>query len=354
MSCKRKIRYGAIGCGGAGSYRIRTLAAHPLGLQIVAIADLKMPNLDKMAQTLGYDFVRYTGEQDYKRLIDENDLDAVGIFTPHIPHYEHVKYAISKGINVLIEKPMVCGAAKALEITRLMLDSGKIGIVHYQRHYEAKYVKARQLINQGYLGDIKHFFVYMAQDWYGQTWRGEPEFSGGGQINDSGSHYQDILLWMLDALPVSAEGFIDNFYRGKKGKVEYNGSFNVELNSGANGRIVILSDIPGGFSDDIRIVGSKGNFLFQDNRLIFYDAQKNTYNDIPLGKPKNYPESPCDNFVKLLYGKNKLNRVPFIFGCRVALLTEAMLRSGHNNGKKIFCADILQESRHSLEDLLDK
>lgn len=351
MLNKRKIRFGTIGCGNAGSYRTRTLAAHPLGVQISAVADLEMPNLDRLASTLGYDFVRYTGDQDYRRLIDENDLDAVGIFTPHALHYDHVKYAIRKGLHVLIEKPMVCGVANALEITRLMRESGKIGIVHYQRHYEEKYVKARELIKQGFLGDIKHFFIYMAQDWYGKTWRGEPELSGGGQINDSGSHYQDILLWMLNALPISAEGTIDSIYRGKKGKVEYNGSFNVELNNGANGRIIIISDIPGGFRDDVRIVGTKGSFLFQDNRLIFFDAQKNTYNDIPLRKPKNYPDSPCDNFVKMLYGKNRINRVPFIFGCRVALLTEAMLRSGHNNGKKIFCADILKESKHSLTDL---
>ena len=47
----------------------------------------------------------------------------------------------------------------------------------------------------------------------------------------------------------------------------------------------------------------------------------------------------------------KINRVPFIFGSRVSLLTEAMLRSGRGKGKKILCEDILKECGHTLDDL---
>ena len=135
--------------------------------------------------------------------------------------------------------------------------------------------------------------------------------------------------------------------------MEFNGSFNVELANGVNGRVIIIADIPGGFVDDVRIVGSKGSLFFQGDRLIFFDAAKQTYNDLSTTLPKNYPSCPCDNFVKLLRGKVRVNRVPFIFGCRVALLTETMLRSGHQNGKKILCADILRESGHSFKDLTE-
>lgn len=351
MALHRPLRFGAIGAGNAGTARICALAGNPLGLRVTAAVDLEPEHLDRLAGRLGYDFVRYTGDQDYKRLIDENELDAVGIFTPHVPHYEHVRYAISKGLHVLIEKPMVCGAARALEITRLMQESGKVGLIHYQRHYEGKFIKAREAIRKGVIGDVSHFFVYMAQDWCAPTWRGIPELSGGGQINDSGSHYQDILLWMLDTVPVSAEGHIDSFYRGRRLQVETNGSFAVELANGVTGRIIILSDIPGGFVDDVRIVGSRGTLSFQGDKLILFDQARQKYYELPAQRPAAYPESPCDNFVKLLHGKTRINRVPFLFGCRVALLTEAMLRSGHAGGEKVSCADILAESGHRLEDL---
>jgi predicted dehydrogenase len=353
MVARKEIRFGAIGCGSAGTERIKQLAKHELGLRVVAAVDIAPERLDNLAQVIGYDdFKRYSGPVDYQRLIEENELDAVGIFTPHIPHYDHVKYAIEHDLNVLIEKPMVCGAARALEITRLMEErKNKVGIIHYQRHYELKYMKAREMIQKGAIGELTHFYIYMAQDWPGRGWRGDPAFSGGGQINDSGSHYQDIMLWMTGLMPISAQGHIDSIYRGKEQRVEYNGSFNVELSNGVCGRIIIISDIPGGFQDDVRICGTKGNLLFHGDRLIHFDQETKQYDEIPLARPDKHPVSPCDNFVKLLHKKTKVNEVPFIFGCRVALLTEALLRSGQAKGKKILCEDILSESGHSFKDL---
>ncbi len=351
MAKRVPIRFGAIGCGGAGTDRIMQLAKHAMGLQVVAAADIRPERLDNLEKSLGYSFARYTGAQDYRHVIDDHEIDAVGIFTPHIPHYEHVKYALTQGRHVLIEKPMVCGAANAIEITRMLQASGKIGVVHYQRHYEAKFVKARELIRKGVIGEVKTFYVYMAQDWAGREWRGDPAFSGGGQINDSGSHYLDILLWMTDLLPRSAEGFIDNWHQGDRKQIEINGMFNVELSNGAAGRIIIVGDILGGFQDDVRIRGSEGDLMFYGNKVLLRPQGKDI-EEVPCPLPDGYPESPCDNFVKLVRGRCRQNRVPFTFGVRVALLTETMLRSGHQGGAKVTCADILQESGLSMADVV--
>ena len=246
---------------------------------------------------------------------------------------------------------MVCGAANAIAVTRQLAAAGTIGIVHSQRHDEAKYVKARELIQKGAIGEVKSFYVYMAQDWGGREWRGEPELSGGGQINDSGSHYQDILLWMTDLLPRSAEGFVDNWQWGTHRKVEIDGMFNVELSNGAMGRVIIVGDILGGFQDDVRIRGTKADLMFFGAKLLLRPHGKDI-EEVPCPLPKGYPISPCDNFVKLIRGRCRQNRVPFTFGVRVALLTEAMLRSGHRRGEKVSCETILQESGHRLEDLV--
>ncbi|MDX9980501.1 MAG: Gfo/Idh/MocA family oxidoreductase [Lentisphaeria bacterium] len=353
MAKQSPIRFGAIGPGGAGTCRIRELAAHPLGVQVVAAVDPKPERLDNLQKCIGYDFARYTGQQDYRRMIDECELDAVGIFTPHSLHLEHVEYAIAKGLHVLIEKPMVYGAANAMRVCRAMAASGKVGMVHYQRHYEPQYIKARELIQKGAIGEVKTFFVYMAQDWPGRDWRGEPEFSCGGQVNDSGSHYQDILLWMTGLLPKSAEGHVDCFQKGDRKKVEINGSFNVQLSNGAGGRVLILGDIPSGFVDDVRIVGTKGELMMSTvhGRRLLHRNEKGEMIDIPLAMPKAWPTSPCDNFVKLIRKKTKVNRVPFIFGVRVATLTDSMLRSARSGGKKIECADLLAEVGATMADI---
>ncbi|MBN2451620.1 MAG: Gfo/Idh/MocA family oxidoreductase [Lentisphaeria bacterium] len=350
MAASDPIRFGAIGCGGAGTNRILQLAGHPLGLRVVAAADIRPERLENLEKQLGYGFAAYSGPEDFRKVVDDHGVDAVGIFTPHIPHYDHVKYAIERGRHVLIEKPMVCGTARAVEVTRMLANSGKVGLVHYQRHYEAKYILARDMIRKGVIGEVTSFYVYMAQDWSGRNWRGDPAFSGGGQLNDSGSHYQDILLWMTDLLPVSAEGFADSWYQGVKKDVEITGMFNVGLSNGGMGRIIIVGDILGGFQDDVRIRGTKGDIMFYGNQLLHRPTGGKIV-EVAARPPRGYPVSPCDNFVKLLRGRSRVNRVPFLFGTRVALLTEAMLRSAREGGRRVLCEDILKESGLSLRDL---
>jgi len=350
MATKAPIRFGAIGCGGAGTDRIMQLAKHAMGVQVVAAVDINPDRLDNLEKRLGYGVTRYTGPEDYRRMIDEAGVDAVGIFTPHLLHYDHVKYALQQKKHVLIEKPMVCGTARAVEITRLLESTGKVGIVHYQRHYEPKFVKARELILKGAIGEVTNFYVYMAQDWAGREWRSDPALSGGGQLNDSGSHYQDILLWMTDLLPKSAEGFADCWHHDGPRQVEIDSMHHIELSNGAHGRMIIVGDILGGFQDDVRIRGTKGDLMFYGNKVLMR-PHGGDIQEVPCSLPKGYPISPCDNFVKLIRGRCRQNRVPFLFGVRVALLTEAMLQSAHQSGTRILCSEVLKKAKLSLKDI---
>ncbi len=347
----RNIRIGVIGCGNAGTHRTLQLARHELGVDLVAAVDIDPARLENLDRQLGFEVPhKYTSDDGYKRMIDELDLDAVGVFTPHELHYPHAKYALEHGLHLLIEKPMVCGAARALEIARLAQANHCIALIHYQRHYEPHFITARNLIRNGEIGEVRTFFVYMAQDWYGRTWRGDPALSGGGQINDSGSHYQDILLWMTDLLPMAVEGCIDSYYHDERKQVEINGSFHVELEHGAAGRIIIVGDTIGGFTDDVRIRGSKGDLIFYENRLYLRKAESREALEIPCRRPRRYPISPCDNFIKLIAGKARINRVPLIFGARVATLTDAMLQAAHS-GRRVRAADLLARGGFQLEDL---
>ena len=107
---------------------------------------------------------------------------------------------------------------------------------------------------------------------------------------------------------------------------------NVELSNGAHGRMIIVGDILGGFQDDVRIRGTKGDLMFYGNKVLMRPTGGDIQ-EVPCALPKGYPISPCDNFVKLIRGRCRQNRVPFLFGVRVALLTEAMLRSAHQGAE---------------------
>jgi len=318
-------------------------------VDIVAACDIDPKRLDNLENVLDKKVIRFGADDGYQTMIDDVELDAVGVFTPHSLHYDHAMYALNAAKHLLIEKPMVCGTGNALRTAKLAQEKNVISVLHYQRHYEPFYIKARQMIMDGVIGEVETFYVYMAQDWAGRTWRGDPEYSGGGQINDSGSHYQDILLWMTDLLPKSADGSVDMFHHGDRKLIEINGSFNVELQNGAGGRIIIIGDVMGGFTDDVRIRGTKGDLLFYSGSLIHRPNGKDP-REVAVSRPKGYPESPCDNFVKLLRGRARVNRVPLMFGARVALLTDAMLTAAHEH-RHVECEELLKGAGYSFADL---
>jgi len=337
------VRFGAIGPGGAGRSRTKQLNADP-AVQVVAAADTNADNIKALEEVLGHEVEVFRGPKGYRRMIDRVPLDAVGIFSPHSLHYEQAMYALNAGKHVLIEKPMVCGAGPAIETARLAAANDLVYLIHYQRHYEPMYIKARELIRKGAIGEVQSFYVYMVQDWSGKAWRGDPKYSGGGQINDSGSHYQDILLWMTGLLPKSVEGHIDYYYRGQKKRVQMNGSFMVELSNGAAGRLIIVSDYVGRFSDDVRIVGDKGYLRFASGSVLVHGKdKKGPPREIKATLPRGYPVSPADNFARLLTGRTRKNRVDPIFGARVALLTDALLLAGET-GKRVYCERLLRRA----------
>ncbi len=359
MAKKDKVRLGVIGPGGAGRWRVREWIREAAA-DVVAGADTNPDCLDKLDADVGHKVERFLGPDGYREMIDTCGLDGIGVFSPHSLHFPHAMYALENGVSVMIEKPMVCGVGNAIASAKLAAKKKLVYMITYQRHFEPKYVYARQLIAEGAIGKVQTFYVYMAQDWPGSRkdrigWRGDPKFSGGGQLNDSGSHYQDILLYMTGLVPKSVEGNLDYFYRGELAKVEMNGSFNVVLSNGAAGRLIIIGDYIRGFEDDVRILGDKGMIFFKtsENTMLTLVQDGKPLTKIEPKLPDGYPPSPSQNFVRLLTGEYKENHVPALFGAQVALLTDGMLLAGKTH-KKADCAAILKKAGYTYRDIAIK
>ncbi|MBL7222279.1 MAG: Gfo/Idh/MocA family oxidoreductase [Candidatus Brocadiae bacterium] len=353
MAKAKTIRFGVIGPGGMGRNRVFSLNKDK-AVDVVAATDTSADCLDKLEEGLGHKVARFKGPNGYQKMIDSCELDAVGVFSPHTLHYDHTMYALEHNLHVMIEKPMVCGVKNAIAVAKLAAKKKLVFLLTYQRHFEAKYVTARRLIQKGTIGDVTGFYVYMAQDWRGNGWRGSPKYSGGGQLNDSGSHYQDILLYMTGAMPKSVQGSYDFLYHGARRPIEINGSYSVELTNGAAGRLIIIGDYIKGFSDDVRIQGTKGILTMGMGSpgLTLHQPGKDP-KAVPLTVPRGYPSDPGDNFAKLVTGRTTANHVPALFGAQVALLTDAMLAAG-KTGRKANCATLLKRAGYSYKDITIK
>jgi len=298
------------------------------GTQVVAFADPSEAALEAAQERLDKPVPTYS---DYIEMLDSEKLDGVVISTPHTLHYEQVMAALERGTHVEIEKPMACTSAHAREIMQKQEDTGLVVLIGYQRHYDQRFRWVRQKIAEGLIGRVTLTHVFQGQNWLRSqqgAWRLVPELSGGGQLNDSGSHVVDILLWITDLEAEEVFAFVDN--RGEK--VDINSAVTVKYTNGAVGTITIVGDqVASGMWEDITIAGENGiMWMPQDGRLLVSteDQPKPTevtdFSDADL-----YPGGKDQNFIDAIRGEGEV-QVPPICGLRVIELTEACWRAAES------------------------
>jgi len=322
-----KLRIGFIGAGGIaiGHYhRIHeTKKAVVVALTEPSDASLKRfyehcPGADKLPVY-----------NDYKDMLKKEVLDGVVILSPHTVHYAQITDSLKKGLHVLTEKPMVCAIKDAKALIKKAKEANRTLMISYQRHFEPSFRYMRSQIQKGKLGEIEFVQAVLSQEWLRltrNTWRQIPELSGGGQINDSGSHLVDILMWMTGMKVKGVSAFQVNF----DAPVDINSTLAMVFENGALGSLSIIGNAPGWYEDHT-IVGSKGAlYLRQGLELMQQDA---------LGKPvkvklPNYKKNPDSNFIEVMLGKG-LPETPPECGLRVIEVTEAAWKSAAAGGKPV-------------------
>jgi len=186
-----KLRVGVIGTGFIGAVHVETL--HRLGnIDVVAIADVKDPQ--EKAQAL---FVE-KGYADYKKMIEEENLDAVHICTPNILHYEQAMFAMRNGVNIMCEKPLTTSLGLASELNEFALKQGLFCAINFMIRYNPMVMQIKQMVKHNDVGVIFSIHGSYLQDWlYYDTdynWRLEPDVSGESRaFADIGSHWIDMV-----------------------------------------------------------------------------------------------------------------------------------------------------------------
>ena len=366
MASKNDIlRVGVIGPGGAGRGNTLGFATRP-DAQVVAAADAYESSLDALENAFQQrvedykpnSFKRYLGEHEYLEMLNHEDLDIVGVFSPHSLHDIHVKYALRAGCHVIVEKPMANIVGDAIAITKIAIGSDLHLVGGYQRHYEDTYITGRRAIAEGLIGNLKKFEVYMAQRWGAGGWRGDPRFSGGGQPNDSGSHLQDIFLWMTNALPAEVYGTTDMKFEDNDGNlvpkfVEINSYSDVKLNNGAEGTITILGNTRVGFEEWVILEGDEGTIEIKNG--IRYTPTGGDTEPLSYPRPEGYPRSKVDQLVGLVQGDYETNYTSGVNGVRTSWLTNSILEAGKGPDEKnsVDCDKLIEKEGYSRQDVLD-
>jgi len=324
-----KVRIGFIGCGGMARSHMKVFFTSVPEAQIVALCD---PSDEQIKRCIdAFPSLREVPVfKDYREMLEKVAMDAVAIITPHTQHFQQAMDALDKGLHVLIEKPMVCTIEHAKILVNRFQETGKVGLVAYQRHYAPQFRYIKQSIESGKVGEVQFISALQCQEWYKGTmgtWRQDPELSGGGQLNDSGSHLVDIILWTTGLMVQTVTAFTENF----ESKVDINSALSIKFRNGALGNISIVGNAPT-WHEDITFWCSEGMFLYRNGHLQFVDAAGKrhdlTEKDMPPGS------SPGRNFVDAILKGVPVESPPEC-GLRVIEMTEAAWKSAAQNGMPV-------------------
>ncbi|MHB8900706.1 MAG: Gfo/Idh/MocA family protein, partial [Thermoguttaceae bacterium] len=237
------IQVALVGCGGRGT----GAAANALGVtaaptKLVAMADVFEKKLAARHKSLSSQFSadkidvpadrQFVGFDGYRKAMDcLKPGDVVILATPPAFRWVHFTYAIQKGLNVFMEKPVTVDGPT----TRRMLELGKqaeqknlkVGVGLMIRHCRGRQ-QLKERIDGGQIGDIIAMRGYrMAQR---SATCGPPEegmsevlhqiakfhsfiWASGGLFSDYFIHQIDELSWMKDAWPVKAHALGGRHYR---------------------------------------------------------------------------------------------------------------------------------------------
>jgi predicted dehydrogenase len=327
----KKVRFLMIGVGGMGREHIRRLLQVP-DAEIVAFADPSAAAIDEVKKRFP-ELLNVSVYTDYREAISQANADAAVIVSPHSMHFEQGMACLDSGLHVLMEKPFVDGSENAERIIAHAESVNKHLVVAYQRHLMGPYIYIRNLIQNGELGKINYICAYQAQRWLVGTkgsWRQNPALSCGGQLNDSGSHLLDVVLWVTGLEPESVSAFIDN--RGSE--VDIDSAVTVRFREGAIGTFNVVGSASIGWHEDVSIHGDKGTVLYRNNKIL---VAKEGQRELVEILENEFPASgdPNHDFVDLLLGRVSEAAAPSSCGLRIARLTEAAWKSAANGSQII-------------------
>jgi predicted dehydrogenase len=317
-----KLRIGIIGTGGMGaSHGERVM--NRKDAHVTAVADTAPAALERARQRLFKGRKSAAEYEDWRKMLDGEALDGVIVATPHTQHYEQVKAALEKGLHVLVEKPMTTKAAHAREVAALAEKAGKVLAIAYQRHGHRPYQTARQIVQSGALGKVRFISVLIAQD-TGENftnpkyWRAVPELSGGGHFMDTGSHLQDIIMWISGLRPLEVCAYQGN----DGGKVDRLMSVAVRFDQDAMGTFAAVGISPE-WREEVSFYCADGVLNLRPDGLSY---QKKGDNVILVRRFEGRETSCADNFVDSILGEDQ-PMAPAVCGVRVAELSEATYAS---------------------------
>jgi len=247
-----RVRVGVIGCGGMGGRHIEALAENP-NCTLVALCDVGMQrwtnSRDKVREMTGE---APDGYQDFRYLLDRQDIDAVFVATPDHWHPLLSILACEAGKDVYVEKPASTTVAEGRAMVTAARRYGRVMQLGTQQRSMPVFEKAVEVVHSGRIGTVTSASAWIGTNAWGVGESPEPvprgldwdlwlgpapwapyspqrfggfmgwhDFARGGQLTNWGVHLMDIVHWGIQQdQPLSVQA-LGGSYRHNPGQDNY-------------------------------------------------------------------------------------------------------------------------------------
>ncbi|GAB3552023.1 Gfo/Idh/MocA family oxidoreductase [Arthrobacter tumbae] len=324
MTClSRPLRVGMVGyafMGAAHSHAWRTAPRFfdlPLRPELSVLAGRNAGAAAQAAERMGWNETATDGRE----VIARDDIDLIDICTPGDTHAEIAIAALEAGKHVLCEKPLANSVEEAERMVAAAETAAQRGVqamCGYSYRRTPALTLARELVQEGRIGTIRHVGAQYLQDWLSDeltplTWRMDKAKAGSGSLGDIGAHIIDAAQWVIGSNIAGVSALMETFVTerpvggdlsglggkgdasGEKGPVTVDdaAAFTARFDDGAIG-VFEATRFALGRKNAIRleINGSSGSlaFDFEDmNVLEYYDGSNSSrtsgFRRIQVGEP---------------------------------------------------------------------
>ncbi|HVB07259.1 MAG TPA: Gfo/Idh/MocA family oxidoreductase [Acidimicrobiales bacterium] len=262
------VRIGVVGVGFGVTVHVPAFQSE--GLEVVAICARHAGRAEAAAKQFGIPQV-FT---DWRELVASPDLDAVSVVTPTALHHPIALSALEAGKHVLLEKPFTLNLDEARSLAEAAAASDRTTMIAHEFRYASARMRAKELIAEGYLGDLRLALVRLFRDPGPQgtlaAFRGDRDMAASklGFLHSLGSHYIDGLRHLFGEV-TAASGEMITFQPDRLGengeivKVDADDTFLFRLffEGGGVAEMVASRQTPFGDVATMEFYGSAGTLL---------------------------------------------------------------------------------------------
>lgn len=201
----KKLNIGLIGAGFMGKAHSMAYATMPMffwpspAIPVrKVVTDISEESAKDAAARFGFE--KYTS--DWKKVIEDPEIDIVDISTPNDSHAEIALAAAEAGKHIFCEKPIARTSEEAKKMLDAVEEAGVKNMLAFNYRRTPAVALAKKFIDEGAIGKILNFRGTYLQDWSADpasplSWRFQKKIAGSGALGDIGTHVIDMARYLV-------------------------------------------------------------------------------------------------------------------------------------------------------------